>query len=146
MTGDFTRNPDLTVPSDRLMALIASRLKQGALHTLDAHDYATSLFGDSIASNTLLLGYAYQLGLVPIPATAIEEAIGLNGASVAMNTEAFRLGRLAVHDRQSFDKIARRDVKEARPASAPSRTFWRRALNISPRTKAPRWPKSITTE
>ena len=54
------------MPSHRLMALIASRLKEGALHTLDAHAYAASLFGDSIASNTLLLGYAYQLGLVPI--------------------------------------------------------------------------------
>ena len=33
-----------------------------------------------------------------------------------MNTEAFRLGRLAAHDRQSFDKIARFDTNKARPA------------------------------
>ena len=45
-----------------------------------------------------LLGYAYQLGRVPIGAEAIEQAIELNGAAVEMNRDAFRFGRLAAHD------------------------------------------------
>ncbi len=106
-TGDFTRNPNLIVPGSRLLQAIADRVRKGPLHTFDAHDYAVKLFGDSIASNMFLLGYAYQLGFVPIGAQAIEEAITLNGAAVGMNTSAFRMGRLAVHDRAAVDRIAK---------------------------------------
>ncbi|MCL4767079.1 MAG: indolepyruvate ferredoxin oxidoreductase family protein [Hyphomicrobiaceae bacterium] len=106
-TGDFTRNPGLVVPGAKLLQAIADRVRKGPLHTFDAHDYAVKLFGDSIASNMFLLGYAYQLGHVPVGAAAIEQAIALNGAAVEMNRSAFRLGRLAAHDRHSIDRIAR---------------------------------------
>jgi indolepyruvate ferredoxin oxidoreductase len=43
-----------------------------------------------------MLGYAYQKGLLPLSAEAIEQAIEINGVAIKMNTEAFRLGRLAV--------------------------------------------------
>ena len=56
------------------------------------------LFGDSIAANMFMLGYAYQLGHVPIGSEAIEQAIELNGAAVEMSRNAFRFGRLAAHD------------------------------------------------
>ena len=56
------------------------------------------LFGDSIAANMFLLGYAYQLGHVPIGSAAIEQAIELNGAAVEMSRNAFRFGRLAARD------------------------------------------------
>jgi indolepyruvate ferredoxin oxidoreductase len=46
----------------------------------------------------MMMGYAYQKGLLPLSAAAIEQAIGINGVAVKMNTEAFRLGRLAVVD------------------------------------------------
>src|SRR5262249_23221099 len=52
--------------------------------------------GDSIATNMMMLGYAYQKGLLPLSAEAIEQAIEINGVAIKMNTEAFRLGRLAV--------------------------------------------------
>ena len=45
-----------------------------------------------------LLGYAYQLGCVPIGSAAIEQAIELNGAAVEMSRNAFRFGRLAARD------------------------------------------------
>ena len=53
--------------------------------------YAVKLFGDSIASNMFLLGYAYQLGHVPVSSGAIEQAIELNGAAIEMNTDAVSL-------------------------------------------------------
>ena len=114
-TGDFTRNPNLVVPGNRLLQAISDRVRKGPLHTFDAHDYAVKLFGDSIASNMFLLGYAYQLGFVPIGSAAIEEAITLNGAAVAMNTSAFRLGRLAVVDRAAIDRIAKPAPVEHKP-------------------------------
>ena len=87
----------------------------GRLFTFDAHDYAVRLFGDSIASNMFLLGFAYQQGLIPIGAEAIEEAVALNGAAIEMNQRAFRFGRLAAHDRAALDRIAK---PAAKPAAA----------------------------
>ncbi len=107
ITGDFTRNPKLVVPGDRLLQAIAERVRKGALYTFDAYEYAVKLFGDSIASNMFLLGYAYQLGYVPIGAAAIEQAIVLNGAAVDMNRSAFRLGRLAAYDKTAVDNVAK---------------------------------------
>ncbi len=104
-TGDFTRNANLTVPGAKLRQAISERVRGGPLAAFDAHSAAVGLFGDAIGANMLLLGYAYQLGKLPIPSGAIEEAIRLNGAAVSMNIEAFRLGRLAAHDRSAFDRL-----------------------------------------
>jgi indolepyruvate ferredoxin oxidoreductase len=65
---------------------------------LDALGLAETLFDDHMASNMLVLGAAYQAGAIPVAAEAIEKAIELNGVSVAMNTQAFRAGRLLVVD------------------------------------------------
>jgi indolepyruvate ferredoxin oxidoreductase len=65
---------------------------------LDALGLAETLFDDHMASNMLVLGAAYQAGAIPVSAAAIEQAIALNGVSVAMNTQAFRAGRLLVVD------------------------------------------------
>ena len=110
-TGDFTRDPLLQVPGGTLLDSISDRVRKGELASLDAHDYAVKLFGDSIASNMFLLGIAYQLGHVPVGAEAIEEAINLNGAAIEMNRQAFRLGRLAAHDREALDRIAKPEDK-----------------------------------
>jgi indolepyruvate ferredoxin oxidoreductase len=60
---------------------------------IEATAIAEHMLGDSIYANMLLFGYAFQRGLVPLPAEAVEEAIGLNGADVQMNRRAFALGR-----------------------------------------------------
>ncbi len=103
--ADFARKPDLRLPGAALARSIEERVRKGRLASFDAHHYAVGLFGDSIASNMMMLGAAYQLGLVPLPAYAIEKAIELNGAAVAMNTKAFHAGRLAVHDRARLDAM-----------------------------------------
>src|SRR6185437_7577957 len=54
--------------------------------------------GDSIATNMMMMGFAYQKGLLPLSAKAIEQAIEVNGVAVKMNTQAFQLGRLAAAD------------------------------------------------
>jgi indolepyruvate ferredoxin oxidoreductase len=46
----------------------------------------------------MMMGFAYQRGLLPLTAAAIEQAIQVNGVAIKMNTEAFRLGRLAAVD------------------------------------------------
>ena len=71
---------------------------------LDALGLAEQLFGDHMASNMILLGAAYQAGAIAVSAEAIEEAIALNGVSVAMNAQAFRAGRLAVVDPAALER------------------------------------------
>jgi indolepyruvate ferredoxin oxidoreductase len=66
---------------------------------------AEQLLGDSIATNMMMMGYAYQKGLLPLSAESIEQAIEVNGVSVKMNKEAFRLGRLAVADPQRLAEM-----------------------------------------
>ena len=52
-------------------------------------------FGDLIYLNVWLLGLAFQRGLVPLSAEAINRALELNGAAVERNKAAFALGRAA---------------------------------------------------
>ena len=66
----------------------------GASTYLHAARLAEKLFGNAQAMNTLLLGLAWQNGLVPAGQAAILRAIELNGASVAVNRRAFLWGRI----------------------------------------------------
>ena len=54
--------------------------------------------GDSIATNSFMLGFAFQRGAIPLSLEAIMKAIELNGAAIEMNKLAFSWGRLAAHD------------------------------------------------
>ena len=128
-TGDFTRNPRLVVPGRDLLLAIRDRVRRGTLEALDAHTYAVRLFGDSIAANMFLLGAGYQRGLVPVAAEHIEAAIVLNGAAVEMNRNAFRLGRLAIHDRAALDRLAT-PVAPAAIASTPHDPLAFRAAHL----------------
>jgi indolepyruvate ferredoxin oxidoreductase len=105
MPALFTRKPDLQIPSERMQLRIASRVMTDAVHAVEATRIATALLGDSIAANLFTLGFAYQKGLVPLSADAIEQSIRLNGAAVKMNLEAFLWGRRTAHDAQAVEKI-----------------------------------------
>ncbi|AXQ93019.1 indolepyruvate ferredoxin oxidoreductase family protein [Cereibacter azotoformans] len=95
VTGEFTRNTDFRVPSERLQVSLQARL-QDRVAFLDATELARALMGDSIYSNMMVFGAAWQKGLIPLSAEAIHRAIELNGAAVARNARAFALGRWAV--------------------------------------------------
>ncbi|HEV2188651.1 MAG TPA: DUF6537 domain-containing protein, partial [Stellaceae bacterium] len=115
ITGDFTRNPDLAFPEQALSRAVANAVGQGGVEFLDATGLATGLLGDSLATNLFMLGFAYQRGLVPVSAEAIDRAIELNGAAVDFNRRAFRWGRRAAIDR---DLVAARAIPpEAMPAT-----------------------------
>ena len=106
VTGEFTRNRDLQFPGHTLRLSIEAAAGADACDFLDAQTLATTLMGDSIATNLFMLGYAYQRGLVPVSAAAILRAIELNGAAVEMNRQAFIWGRRAVIDSAAVEKLA----------------------------------------
>jgi indolepyruvate ferredoxin oxidoreductase len=93
MPGDFTRMSDLAFPAASLRNAITRAVGGEQARFVDASKLASALLGDSLGSNLLLLGFAYQQGLVPISAAAIERAIEINGVAVEMNKQAFLWGR-----------------------------------------------------
>ncbi|WP_319798979.1 indolepyruvate ferredoxin oxidoreductase family protein [Nitrobacter sp.] len=94
-TADFVLNRDFDFQSGKVGRALETALCKDATF-MDFTTPAESLLGDSIATNMMMMGYAYQKGLLPLTAEAIEQAIEVNGVAVKMNIEAFRLGRLAV--------------------------------------------------
>ncbi|SFP58025.1 DUF6537 domain-containing protein [Sphingomonas rubra] len=95
-TPAFQRNPDLNIDKRLLLKRIADQSRE--VHAVDATGLGLALLGDTIAANLFMLGYASQLGLLPVSAAAIERAVELNAVSVPFNKAAFALGRLQVVD------------------------------------------------
>src|SRR6185436_1370923 len=100
-------NPDLQTPWVAMEDGVRDVIGADAARFLDATRIATALLGDSLATNIFLLGYAYQMGLVPVSRQAIFRAVELNGATVDANQRAFNWGRLAYHDPASVERQAR---------------------------------------
>ena len=123
LPGEFTRNPDFSLPTERLKRTIAALAGAAHTHFIDASALSTALLGQSLGANMLMLGYAYQLGTLPLSAEAIEKAIELNGEAVAMNHAAFRWGRRAAVDLAGVEALARPAPEARDPARALSRSF-----------------------
>jgi indolepyruvate ferredoxin oxidoreductase len=105
--GDFTRNADFSLPTERLKRAISGAAGRDRTAFIDASRYASDILGNSIGGNIFMLGYAYQKGAVPLSAEAIEKAIELNGEAVKMNLAAFRWGRYAAHDQKAVDALVK---------------------------------------
>ncbi|EEB83667.1 indolepyruvate ferredoxin oxidoreductase family protein [Roseobacter sp. GAI101] len=95
ITGDFTRDTEFKMPYDRLTLALEARLKDGVA-LFDASDLAKATLGDSIYSNMMIFGAAWQKGLIPLSLGSLQDAIRLNGAAVERNLKAFELGRWAM--------------------------------------------------
>ena len=96
-TADFILNRDFNFQSRKVNHVLETELRKDSSF-YDFTKPAEALLGDSIATNIMMLGYAYQKGLLPLSAKAILQAIEVNGVSIKMNTQAFQLGRLAAAD------------------------------------------------
>jgi indolepyruvate ferredoxin oxidoreductase len=105
LPGDFTRNADFSLPGERLKRAITAAAGREHTHFIDATRLAVALTGNAIGANIFLLGYAWQLGAIPLSASSIEEAIELNGEAVAMNISAFRWGRRAAVDLDGVEAL-----------------------------------------
>jgi indolepyruvate ferredoxin oxidoreductase len=123
LPGEFTRNPEFSLPTERLKRTIAALAGAGHTHFINATALSTALLGQSLGANMFMLGYAYQLGLLPLSAAAIEQAIALNGEAVAMNHAAFRWGRRAAVDRATVEALARPAADAQDETRALSQSF-----------------------
>ncbi|MGB0498561.1 MAG: indolepyruvate ferredoxin oxidoreductase family protein [Rubricella sp.] len=98
ITGAFTRDTEFHLPTDRMTLALRARLGEDAVTFFDATKLAEKFLGDAIYANVLMLGAAWQAGLVPLSKEAILRAIELNKAGVEGNKRAFEIGRWAAHD------------------------------------------------
>ncbi|MEK8052906.1 indolepyruvate ferredoxin oxidoreductase family protein [Ideonella sp. DXS22W] len=96
--ADALRNPDASLRIPDLLAKLRHVAGDAQVETFDAQALAEEFLGDTITSNILALGYAWQRGLVPVGLAALTRAIELNGVAVPANLAALALGRLAAAD------------------------------------------------
>ncbi len=90
------------VPRERTLAVDAEALNQ-------------ALFGNSQSNNIFLVGVAFQAGVFPIGAAAIEAAIRANGVAVEQNLRAFRWGRKYQLDAAAVERVIRGDAPTPDP-------------------------------
>ena len=96
-TADFKRNAALSIDAALHRRTIEKVTDSNRSMWLHGVQLAERLFGNAQAMNTMLLGMAWQRGLVPVGEASILRAIELNGASVPLNKRAFLWGRILAH-------------------------------------------------
>ena len=124
MTGAFTRDREFRIPHDRLELQVRAKLGE-AVRFLDASALAKVSLGDSIFSNMIVLGAAWQQGLVPLTHAAITRAIEMNGAAVDLNLRAFEIGRWAITEPQAAQNATAPSTVTALPASLEEKIAFR---------------------
>ncbi len=90
----FLKERDLRVDAGLHRRVIERGTDPGRSRYLRGSALAERLFGNAQAMNTLLLGIAWQLGLLPVGQAALLRAIELNGTAVALNRRALLWGRI----------------------------------------------------
>ncbi len=123
VTGEFTRNTEFRIPTPDLIEALKRRLGANLI-AFDATDLAGAAIGDTIFSNMIVFGAAWQAGLVPVSHASITRAITLNGAAVDRNLQAFEIGRWAAEHPDRAERILNTDAAE-RPKSLDEKIAFR---------------------
>ncbi|WP_330252448.1 indolepyruvate ferredoxin oxidoreductase family protein [Nocardia sp. NBC_00565] len=121
-TGAMVYDKSVAYPEERELL---SRLEQvsRSVRSFDALAAAEVLFGNTAAANFLLVGAAYQIGGLRLPASAIEEAIEINGVAVNANIAAFRWGRAAIARPDEFAAVTTRKTRKRAETTIPADLF-----------------------
>ena len=97
-TAAFLSNPGWQFPGANCGDAVALAVGADGVGAFDAEQVAVKLVGDSIYTNPLMLGFAWQKGRVPLSHAALMRAIELNAVQVDNNKAAFEWGRRCAHD------------------------------------------------
>ena len=104
-TAAFVTNPQWQFPGAQCEAAILAVVGPELVGTFDAERVATQMLGDSIYTNPLMLGFAWQKGRVPLSHAALMRAMELNGVQIDNNKAAFEWGRRCAHDLASVQTL-----------------------------------------
>lgn len=128
-TADMVSDRDATLPTARMIDTLLGKAGTDG-HLLGATRIAEGLFGNNVAANVLLLGYAWQKGLLPLSAAAFDAAIVANGAAVGLNRRAFTWGRLAAVDLALVETVAGIAAPQRPPEESIGEAIARRAADL----------------
>jgi indolepyruvate ferredoxin oxidoreductase len=104
-TAAFVHNADWQFPASQCESAIKHSVGEALVGAFDAEQAAVQLIGDSIYTNPLLLGYAWQQGRVPLSHASLMRAMELNGVQIDNNKAAFEWGRRCAHDLASVQAL-----------------------------------------
>ncbi len=104
-TAAFVGNANWKDPSLACIGQLVQAVGLAAVGAFDADAAATTLLGDSLYTNPMLLGYAWQRGWIPLQYGSLMRAIELNAVAVANNKTAFEWGRQAAQAPQAFKRL-----------------------------------------
>jgi indolepyruvate ferredoxin oxidoreductase len=107
-TAAFVSQPNWTNPGDECLAEISRVVGEDRVGVFDADAIAIRFLGDSIYTNPIMLGYAWQKGWIPLQLTSLVRAIELNAVAVENNKAAFAWGRKAALDWPAVQKCSTR--------------------------------------
>jgi indolepyruvate ferredoxin oxidoreductase len=125
----FIRDRDFRFPGAELLAALRTASRPDAVAALDATRLAAALLGDSIGANVLMLGFAFQRGLLPVSGAALYRALELYGRNVEENKLAFDWGRFAAESPEQVERLAGgRESGEETSTSLPEAVSRREAF------------------
>ena len=104
-TAAFVKNANWVNPGEQCLITVGGLVGEGALGCFDADALATRMLGDSIYTNPMMLGFAWQKGWIPLGLDSLMRAMELNAVAVANNKTAFEWGRRAAHDPAAVQKL-----------------------------------------
>ncbi len=116
-TAAFVRDPNASLHAGALLDKLRHAAGPERVFTTDAQSIAQRMLGDTMPANIVMLGVAFQRGLVPVSEAALMRAIELNGVAVETNKLAFALGRLSVAAPDALERL------EGSPAVAAADTL-----------------------
>ncbi len=126
-TADFVRFRDANLRASERVGAIEAITGADNLSTVAANQLAEALLGNTIYANVLLLGYAWQTGLVPVSLEAILRAIDLNAVAVEQNIDAFNWGRIAAADPTFIEAHTEQPQTDLSPIETTDDIIQRRA-------------------
>ncbi len=112
--ADFIKDRDLQFMEQETISLI-EKATYKLTKLVPATKMAEHLSGDAIGSNLIMIGAAFQAGLIPLKKESIEAAISLNKTGAEKNIYCFNLGRSFVFkpEQPIFSDLAEKQIPES---------------------------------
>jgi indolepyruvate ferredoxin oxidoreductase len=104
-TASFVLNGNWQNPSERCAAAIVEAVGADGVGMFNADAAASKLMGDTLYTNPMMLGFAWQKGWIPLAYDSLMRAIELNAVAIDNNKAAFQWGRRAAHDWASVEQM-----------------------------------------
>jgi indolepyruvate ferredoxin oxidoreductase len=104
-TAALVNDANWAYPGAACESAVGKAVGQAHLGMFDAEEVAVKLLGDSLYTNPLMLGFAWQKGRVPLSHAALMRAIELNNVQIDNNKAAFEWGRRCAIDLASVQAL-----------------------------------------